>query len=120
LNGREYVPIKTAIAQRRDGILNNTSDWQNQGLSPSNRPFIDRSVTYSFCSDDYRGSSLNCDIYDYVSNQMEIVTHWFDTYRALQPFWRYIRHAICRNYANYSSYINRVMSTFEALYTPFR
>lgn len=120
VNGRTWVPISQAKETRRQGIISNTSNWAANQLNQSKQPYIDRSVEYKFCTDDQNGNTLNCAIYDYGANQKEVVNHAFDTYRAFQPFWRYKRHQINRNWENYSSYIGRVQSTLETIDTPFR
>ncbi|RVU44939.1 hypothetical protein EA187_10430 [Lujinxingia sediminis] len=120
INGRSYMTINEAKERRRQGIQANTRNWANFDLNRENQPNLDRSVAYEFCSDEFRGGILNCSIWDFGANQREIVNHSFDTYRALQTFWRYRRHHISRGYENYSNYINRVYSTFQMAQEPFR
>ncbi|RAL22773.1 hypothetical protein DL240_07695 [Lujinxingia litoralis] len=120
INGRTYKPIREVKERRRQGIQANTVNWANFDLSAENQPNLDRTVSYEFCSDEYRGGILNCSIWDFGANQREIVNHSFNTYRALQTFWRYRRHHISRGYENYGNYINRVYSTFQMAQEPFR
>jgi hypothetical protein len=120
LNKREWVPFNQAISARRQGILTNTSNWQSNQLGPNRRPYIDRAVSYEFCTDDRRNAVLGCDVFDFGANHREIVNHAFDTYRALQPFWRYKRHSVARGWENYGNYVNRVFNTLMSADTPFR
>ncbi|MBA2663811.1 MAG: zinc-dependent metalloprotease [Bradymonadaceae bacterium] len=120
LTGREWVPIKDSMEQRRLGILANTTNWAGGQFSQNNKPFINRTIDYSFCTDNQNGNTLNCAVFDYGANQREVVNHAFDTYRAFQPFWRYKRHAINRGWENYSGYMNRVYNTLMTIDTPFR
>ncbi len=119
-NAREYVPIKQAIEQRRQGILTNTTNWQNGEFESSAKPYIDRTVPYEYCDDSYRGLQLNCDVYDWGSNQREIVNHQFNTYRLFQPFRRYNRGKIYRLYENLGQYQNWVYRIFQTAQNPFR
>ena len=120
LNGRTFVPIQDVIDSRVAGILDNTERWSTYSFGPGNEPHIDRSVAYEFCSDEFRGRVLNCAVFDFGANQTEIVNHTFDTYRALQTFWRYRRHNISRGFENYGGYINRLFRTFQSTQEPFR
>ncbi len=120
LHKRKWVPIKSAIAEKRDGILANTKNWHNGELSRTNKPYIDRTVPYNFCSDEYMDSQLGCDVFDWGANQTEVVNHQFNTYRFLQPFWRYKGHKIDELGNLYNRYISRVQRTFQVAERPFR
>lgn len=119
-NGRVYVPIEEAKAQRREGIRDNTERWINFDFGPGAEPYMDRAVDYEFCSDEFRGQVLNCAIWDYGVNQTEIVNHQFDTYRAFQTFRRYRRHGINRGYENLNGFYNWLVRTFMITQEPFR
>ncbi|QDG49944.1 hypothetical protein FIV42_04075 [Persicimonas caeni] len=120
LEGREWVPIKAAIAEQREGIKTNSQNWAAGELSRNNKPYIDRTVPFNFCSDDFRDSQLGCDVFDWGANQTEVVNHAFNTYRFFQPFWRYKGHKNDRLFNLYNNYIRRVMSTFQMAERPFR
>lgn len=117
---RVWVPIREAVEQRRAGILNNTANWRNGQLNASNKPWIDRTVDYAFCTDDRSDYELGCDVWDFGANQREAVNHAFETYRIMQPFWRYKRASISRGYENYNSYVGRVYQTLTTIERPFR
>lgn len=119
-NGRVYVPIEEARMQRLNGIRTNTERWVNYDFGPGQEPYIDRAVHYEFCSDEFRGQILNCNVFAFGANQTEIVNHQFNTYRAFQTFWRYRRHNISRMYENLNSYYNRLFNTFAVTNDPFR
>ncbi len=120
INGREYVPIEDAMADRRRGIVENTAQWENYAFDNGNEPFIDRAVEYNFCSDEFNGQILDCAVWSYGANQSEMVNHAYDSYRALQPFWRHRRHNVARNYDNLSAYQNRLIRTMQVSQEPFR
>ncbi|MFP4596616.1 MAG: zinc-dependent metalloprotease [Persicimonas sp.] len=120
LNQREWVSISDALDERREGIKANTTAWADGEIGLDNQPYVDRTVPYEFCSDDYRDSRLGCDVFDWGANQTEVVNHAFDQYRFFQPFWRYAGHQNDRLMNTYSNYINRVMSTFQIAERPFR
>lgn len=120
LNKRKYIPIADAIKQRRDGILQNSKDWKAGTLSEQHQPTLDMTVPYKFCSDEFRNSTLGCDVWDWGANQTEVVNHAFNTYRFLQPFWRYMGDRNDQLMMNYSNYINRVFNTFSVAERPFR
>jgi hypothetical protein len=120
LNGREWVPISDAIAERREGLLQNSEDWSEGNLSRNNEPYIDRTVPYEFCSDDFRDSRLGCDVFDWGANQTEVVNHAFNQYRFFQPFWRYRGHSNDRLFNVYNRYISRMLSTVQIAERPFR
>lgn len=119
-NGRVYVPITEAKQQYIDGVMENTERWSQFNFGPGSEPFIDRNVAYEFCSDEFSGQILNCNVFDYGVNQTEIVNHTFNTYRVFQPFWRYRRHNISRLYENLNNYYNRLFRTFMVTNDPFR
>lgn len=119
LNGREWVPIRQAMTERREGIESNTTNWHNQQLTRNNKPYIDRTVAYNFCSDEFRDSQLGCDVFDWGANQTEVVNHAFNSYRFFQPFWRY-RDQNVDDIFFYNSYISRVMRTLGVASRPFR
>ncbi len=120
MNEREYVHINEAMEQRRQGIKKNTLDWANYEISDSNRPALDRTVEYNFCTDNLNGRVLDCGVWLYGGNQQEMVNHAFDSYRALQIFWRYRRHNIDRMYDNLFAFQNRLFRTFQVSQEPFR
>jgi hypothetical protein len=120
LNQRHYIPIKEAIKRRRNGIIQNSEDWKAGELGPANQPYIDMTVPYTFCSDEFRDSRLGCDVFDWGANQTEVVNHAFNTYRFLQPFWRYMGHKNDQLMRTYVGYINRVARTFAVAERPFR
>ncbi len=119
-NARKWVPIEDAIEERRQGILRSTRDWQNRDLDSSNRPFIERTVSYNFCSDGRADYVLGCDTFDHGANHTEIVNHAFNKYRFFQPFWRYKGQSIDNLNQNVVNYQNRVLSTFQVAQRPFR
>ncbi|MGM0557363.1 MAG: hypothetical protein ACQEVA_13350 [Myxococcota bacterium] len=118
-DGREWVPIQQAMTEKREGIRSNTSNWHNQQLTRNNQPYIDRTVPYEFCSDEFRDSRLGCDVFDWGGNQTEVVNHAFNSYRFFQPFWRY-RDQDTDWQMFYNSYISRVMRTLGVASRPFR
>lgn len=119
-DGREYIPISTAKEQYRNGLKVNSNNWKEGVLSNSALPWQDRAVPYNFCSDEYRGLSLGCDLWDWGTSQREIVNHNFNTYRVMQPFRRYNRGRTNRGYENLSAYAGWVARTLSAVEQPFR
>ena len=120
-DGRQWVPIKQAINDFRVGVQQNLTNWKNgEFLSGAAKPWQDRTVPYEFCSDEYRGVRLGCDVYDWGSNQREIVNHYFDTYRIMQPRRRYNGGRNYKGYENLSSYYGWVARTLGAADQPFR
>ena len=120
LNQREWVPIEDAIDRRRNGILQSTKEWQNGELSNSNKPFVERTVPFNFCSDGRADYVLGCDTFDHGANHTEIVNHAFNKYRFYQPFWRYKDQSIDNLNQNLVNYQNRVLRTFQVAQRPFR
>ena len=119
-DGREYVPIREAIEQYRNGVKVNTENWKNGEFAGGVNPWIDRTVPYEFCSDEYRGAQLGCDVFDWGSNQREVVNHQFNSYRLFQPFRRYNRGRIFKAYENLFYYQNWVARTLRTVENPFR
>lgn len=117
VNGRTYKPISEVLDNRIQGLKTNRSNWVNGALSDV---YIDRSVPYAFCSDEYNGSTLNCSVFDYGANQTEIVNHQFNTYRMFNLYRRYNRGSINKLYENVNNYANWVASIFDAANVPFR
>ena len=120
LDGREYVPITQAMEQRRQGIMANTTNWSNYAFDSENPPAQDRTVNYELCVDQYNGLMLDCLTWAYGADQRELVNHAYDSYRALQPFWRYRRHNIARDLGNMDTFIGRVLRTVQVSQEPFR
>ena len=120
LNGREYVPIQDVIDAHREGIIDNTTRWETYSFDDLSPPYVDRTVEYNFCSDEFRGLRLDCEVWAYGANQTETVNHAFDTYRALQTFWRHRRHRVDGGNMVINNYINRLMRTFAVSADPFR
>jgi hypothetical protein len=119
-NGREWVPLKQAREQRRQGILANTNNWKKGEFQAGTEPYIDRTVPYNFCTDDRAGATLGCDVFDFGANQREIVNHQFNTYRLFQPFRRYNRGRIYRLNENINYYAQWVYGILKAAENPFR
>ncbi|MEZ4459683.1 MAG: zinc-dependent metalloprotease [bacterium] len=117
INGRTYKPIAQVIEEYRAGLKTNRSNWVNGSLTA---PYINRTVPYAFCSDEYNGSSLNCSVFDWGANQTEIVNHQFNTYRMFNLYRRYNRGGIYKLYENVNNYANWVASIFDAANVPFR
>lgn len=120
LNKRKYVSIEEAMEQRRDGIIQNSADWKAGVLGEDHPPNLDMTVPYEFCSDEFRNSQLGCDVWDWGANHTEIVNHAFNSYRFMQPFWRYMGDRNDQLMLNYGTYINRVFNTFAVAERPFR
>jgi hypothetical protein len=120
LNQREWVSIDDAIKQKREGIVANSQKWESGELDNNNQPYIDRTVPYEFCSDEYSNSRLGCDVFDWGSNHTEVVNHSFNQYRFFQPFWRYMGQDNDRLFSTYSNYIGRLQRTFQMASRPFR
>ncbi len=119
-DGREFVTLEEAKERRRAGIESNTERWSTYDFDAENPPVIDRTVDYNFCTDDLQGRVLDCKVWAYGGDQREMVNHSFDSFRALQVFWRYRRHNIDRMYDNVVSFQNRLFNTFEVSQEPFR
>lgn len=120
LNKRTHKPIKVAYEEQKEGLKSNLNNWKNGQLGPANMPWTDRAVPYSFCSDEFNGSQLGCQVFDYGANQREIVNHQFDTYRQFQTFRRYHRGRINRLWENVNNYANWVYSIIQMGHNPFR
>ena len=127
LNGREWVSIKEATELVRLGIESNTSNWHEgpidpnvEPLSASNPPFQGVVIPYNFCTDDRRDFTLGCSVFDWGSNQREIVNHSFNTYRMFQDFWRWSRGNVNRYGQGINGYYGRLFRTFNMISTPFR
>lgn len=117
VNGRVYKPIAEVLSNHIDGLKTNRTNWKTSSLTS---PYMDRTVPYAFCSDEYNGSSLNCSVYDWGSNQTEIVNHQFNTYRMFNLYRRYNRGGLYKGYENVNNYANWVASIFTAANVPFR
>lgn len=120
LNGRKWKDVDEVMANKRDRIRQNTRKWHDGEFGPSTAPTLDRTVSYNYCSDRREGLTLGCDTWDRGANHTEIVTFAFDTYRFMQPFWRYRGQKISNLYQNVRRYRGRVLSTLETAETPFR
>jgi hypothetical protein len=127
VEGREWVSIKEATELARLGIESNTQNWHEgptnpdiEPLSASNPPFQDMMVPYNFCTDDRRDAWLGCSVFDWGTNQREIVNHNFNTYRMFQDFWRWSRGNTNRYGQSINSYYGRMFRTFNMISTPFR
>jgi hypothetical protein len=119
--GRQWVPIKQAINEYRQGVKINGENWKNgEFASGSTEPWINRTVPYNFCTDDRVDSSLGCDVFDWGSNSREVVDHYFNSYRLFQPFRRYNRGKINRGYENVNGYASWVYRTLKSAERPFR
>lgn len=121
VNGREWINIKAAQQEIRSEISNNTNNWLRGEFSEDDGvlPWQDRLVPYNFCSDERQGWQLGCSVFDWGSNQREIVNHSFNTYRYMQTFWRSKRHNTYKFGENLNYYANRVFSTFGMIERPF-
>jgi hypothetical protein len=87
LEGREWVSIDEAKQHKVDVLQNNTNLATGDGSSEG--VMNERLVDYEFCSDERRGGSLNCEVFDWGANQVEVLTYAFEEYRTMQPFERY-------------------------------
>ncbi len=87
LNGREWVSIDEAKQHKLDVLQNNTNLATGQG-NPDG-VMNERLTDYAFCSDERRGGSLNCEVFDWGANQVEVLTYAFEEFRTMQPFERY-------------------------------
>ena len=120
LNGRKWKDVDQVVANKRQRIQENTQQWQEDELSPSNAPASERTVSYNYCSDRREGRVLGCDVWDRGASHTEIVNFAFNTYRFMQPFWRYRGQKISNLYQNVRRYQSEVLSTLETAETPFR
>jgi hypothetical protein len=120
LNKREWVRLDEAVKQRREGVIANSQKWEDGAFDTTNQPYIDRTVPYNFCSDDYSDSQLGCDVFDWGANHTEVVNHAFNQYRFFQPFWRYMGQSNDRLFDTYNNYIGRLQRTFSMASRPFR
>lgn len=130
LNGREYRSISAVMSDLKDGLRSNKNNWVGwrqdleSGMTPQpfrgESVFITPEVPYEFCSDEYRGSSLGCTVFDWGANHTEIVNHQFNNYRQFQTFRRYSRHNTYKGYENINAYQNWVLQTFDITTLPFR
>ena len=110
LNGRQWTPIDKAINDLRKSIEENTSKFENKQFNFDNMPTQVATVPYRFCSDDRSDFQLGCDVFDWGSSHREIVNHYFNTYRILQPFYRYRRGRINANVAGrYANFLARTL-----------
>lgn len=116
-HGRTYKPLTQVLEEYRQGLLTNRTNWGNNALVT---PYFNRAVPYAFCSDEYRGISLNCSVYDFGANQTEMVNHQFNTYRMFNLYRRYNRGNIYKGYENVNNYANWVAGIFDAANVPFR
>lgn len=121
MNGREWIPIKQAENEIRGQVTSNTTNWLGGSFSKERNilPWQERLVPYNFCSDDRQGWELGCSVFDWGSNQREIVNHSFNTYRYMQPFWRSKRHNNFKFSQNLNGYASRVFRTFNMIERPF-
>lgn len=121
LDGREWVPVQQAIRDQREGIKSNAKNWKEgefSGGSDSKQPYISRTVSYNYCSDEFANLYMDCSVFDHGSNQTEVVDHAFDQYRVFQPFWRYKGQDNTRRLL--SSYYGRMFRTLRVINRPFR
>lgn len=118
LEGRKWISIQEAQETIRGNIKTNTSNWKG-GWSSDSEPIENRLVPYNFCSDERRGWVLGCSVFDWGSNQREIVNHAFNTYRYMQTFWRNKRHNVNKFGQNLNSYVGRLYRTFSMIERPF-
>lgn len=119
--GREWVSVKSAINSYRQGVKINGENWKNgEFTSGATKPWINRTVPYNFCTDDRVNYTLGCDVFDWGSNNREVVNHYFNSYRIFQPFRRYNRGKINRGYENVNGYANWVYRTLKSAERPFR
>lgn len=119
LEGRKWVSIAEAQESIRQGIEVNTSNWKNKKFTGEVLPTENRVVPYNFCSDERRGWELGCTVFDWGSNQREIVNHSFNTYRYMQTFWRNKRHNVNKFGQNINGYAGRLFRTFSMIERPF-
>lgn len=120
LNGRQWVPIEDAVADLRGGIKDNTDKFAAKSFDENTMPYQNVVVPYNFCSDEYRDFQLGCDVFDWGSTHREIVNHYFNTYRILQPFYRYRRGRIHNNWETVNNYGNFLINTLFSSARAFR
>ena len=128
LEARTWTPLRQAQLDIRDGILANTTNvesvlkgdqQENLKLDPATVVY-DRVVPFRFCTDDRRGSFLNCSVFDWGTSQREIVNQEFIKYRLFQPLYR-TRRGYSNNFNEHlSSYYGRALNALTAATTPFR
>ena len=119
VNGREWVSIQQAELETRNALKTNTNNWLRGEFKDTNMPWQDRVVPFNFCSDDRSGWQLGCSVFDWGSNQREIVNHSFNTYRYMQTFWRSKRHNNFKFGENLNYYAGRIFRTFSMIERPF-
>ncbi len=119
LNGREWVSIDRMRQELVEGIKSNTTKFHNREFTPTAEPFQQRVIPFNFCSDEYNGQQLGCTVFDWGSNQREIVNHSFNTFRYMQTFWRNRRQSIAKLNENVNTYVNRLFQTFDMAERPF-
>lgn len=118
LNKRQWVSVDEAKLERRNQILANTKNYKNGELASAGIKF-DRAVPYEYCDDSFRGSRLNCNVFDFGANQREILQYEFDNYRVFQPYRRYNRGLTNNYYQNLVNYQNWLVGILQTTQQPF-
>lgn len=76
---RVYRPIQSLMQERVEGVLENTRQIVTDRAQSVKQFWIDKTVPYAFCSDEYRGD-LRCRTWDEGSNHSEAVKAAIDRY----------------------------------------
>lgn len=120
LNGRQWVSIDQAVKELRDGIKDNTRKYENREFDENTMPFQSTTVPYNFCSDERRGIELGCDTWDWGSTHREIVNHYFNTYRIMQPWTRYRRGRVHNEWETIWYHQSTLLNTLFSSQRAFR
>jgi hypothetical protein len=117
ISQRVYRPAQELAEERREGVLTNARlILEDRDQSPE-RFWIDRTVPYAFCSDEYRGD-LRCRTWDEGANHVESVQSAFNRFWSFYFFDNYRRGRSEAAFIN--SFFGRINRVVEYLIYPWQ
>jgi hypothetical protein len=103
---RHFRKKEELIAQKKQGLMQNTVAVLQNRDQNLDRYWVDRTVPYHFCSDEFRGD-LKCRTWDEGANHTEAVKS------ALDLYWTYFYLDTYRRGRNGNAFINRVFGRMQ-------